>query len=128
MPRHAANRALATIPAGNDMSAVFVTEAINIGHCDAYSVQAAWVGTPVGNFTLEASDDEPGTSGDGIGTNVVNWTTVGGSTVAAGGAAGTAMWNYTGAGYRWVRVRYTWTSGGAAGNFTSARANTKGAG
>ena len=74
----------------------------------SYSFSTQWVDeggggslVPVGNFTIEGSNDS------------TNWSTVPGSTVAAASAAGSHQWNFSGtAGYLYVRLVYTRTSGG----------------
>ncbi|RLD04568.1 MAG: hypothetical protein DRI65_10435 [Chloroflexota bacterium] len=65
---------------------------------DEYSFQIYWSGTPVGDFTIEQSLD---------GTN---WETLTGSTLAAGGAAGSHIFEVSSARQmRFVRLYYTRT-------------------
>ena len=74
------------------------------------AIQAVYTGSPVGDLTLEASNDK------------VTWTTVANSTVAVSGAS-SAMWNIQNCGYSWLRLVYTRTSG--TGSLT-ARNSSKG--
>lgn len=74
------------------------------------SIQVVWTGTPVGNFTIEISNDICVVGLTDPAENVVNWTTYTGSTQAAGGGSGSFMWNLCEVGYRWVRLKYTKSS------------------
>lgn len=65
----------------------------------AMGIQAVWTGTPVGNFTVQVSNDN------------VTFTTLSGSSVAAGGAAGNFYWKDSSPAYKYVQVSYTGTSG-----------------
>lgn len=92
----------------------------------SYSFQAVWTGSPVGNFSLQSSDD----SAANIAVTPTNPTNVllanGTYTSAAGGAAGDLTIAYQGAGpvpYNWVRFLYTATSG--TGTMTSLTFNGK---
>lgn len=79
-----------------------------------WSIQAVWTGSPVGNFIIQVSNDLVAVNPDSTGDpsiNVVNWTTYTGSTIAAGGSSGSWMWLDKEAGYQWVRLFYTKTSG-----------------
>lgn len=96
-----------------------------LGHICNYSIQLVFTGSPVGSFKLQASDD-PGMANGGQqpqALNVTNWSDVSGSTVAVS-AAGNVLYDIANAGYNFVRVVYTATSG--TGSLTSARANVKG--
>ena len=94
------------------MTADRTSEVILLDHQYGYSVQIAWTGTPTGDFTLEASNDN------------TTFITVSGSTVAAGGGAGNHLWEVDVAMYRYVRVKYTFTSG--TGTWTQALSYSKG--
>lgn len=80
----------------------------NVGEAGLLSVQHVWTGTPTGNIITEASND---------GTN---FSTV--NTQAAGGVAGNSIYTESRVGYKFVRVRYAFTSG--SGSLTSI-INTK---
>jgi hypothetical protein len=79
------------------------------------AIQAVWTGTaPVGVLKVQASCDA-GT--DQIGTGVSNWSDIasGGSlnptTLAVSGATGSGLLEIKDAGYKWIRLVYTKTSG-----------------
>lgn len=110
-----------------DMTATRTSEAMWIGHVLNYAIQTAYTGSPVGDFKLQASldkgDDSAATEAL-RGAGITTWTDIPSSTQAAGGSAGSVIWNTDNAGYMWVRIVYTFTSG--TGTITSARLNTKG--
>lgn len=91
------------------------------------SIQAIWSGSPVGNFTIETTDDagqvNPAT-GLPVPASVADWNTYTGSTVAAGGSTGIFTWRIWQNPDRWIRLKYTSTSGTGTIN---ARSNAKGA-
>lgn len=91
---------------------------IEINQAFAFSIQAVWTGAPVGNFTIEVSNDIvplAAITGNPVGpdpaANVVNWSTYTGSSVPAGGAPGNWTWISQLGPYKWVRLAYTSTSG-----------------
>lgn len=95
-----------------DMSLASCTSiGLDINQLTSYAVQAVFTGAPVGTLTLEISSDDvlvvPGTN---PAANVTHWTTYTGSSQAVA-AAGSFMWNVFPAGYRWMRMVYTKTSG-----------------
>lgn len=81
------------------------------------SVQAVWTGAPVGDFTIETSCDlgvvNPAT---GAITGLNNWSTYTGSSLAAGGGAGDFTWRINSVPDRWVRLKYTSSSGSGTVN------------
>jgi hypothetical protein len=89
------------ILSGQSMAADFETEAIKIELTYGFSFQAVFTGAPVGVFILQASNDV---------SNPTNWDDIPSSAQLIS-AAGSIMWNYNGAFYRWVRVFYDRTSG-----------------
>lgn len=101
--------------------------AVWLGHVVNFSIQVVFTGTPVGVFKLQASDDQGqpdgGTGTAGLATGVTNWTDIADSSQSIS-AAGDMTWNYANAGFRFVRVVYTRTSG--TGTVTSARCSIKG--
>ena len=109
-----------------DMSANFNLHPIYLGHIVDYSIQLVFTGTPGGNFKLQASND-PGrpnaTSEAQQVEDIVNWTDVLDSAQTIS-AAGNHTWTVENAGYLWVRVVWTQTSG--SGTLVTARANGKG--
>lgn len=70
----------------------------------------------MGNFKLQISCDS-------YDTNPANWVDLASTTVAAGGAVGSHIYNITDAGYGWVRVSYTNSSGDGSAEI---RATVKG--
>lgn len=108
-----------------DLVGSFNLRPVWLGHICNYSLQLVFTGSPVGTFKLQASNDHGMPDGGQTpqALNVSNWTDVTGSSQAVS-AAGNIMWNVENAGYTFVRVVYTVTSG--TGTLTSARANVKG--
>lgn len=109
-----------------DMSQTSITSSgIWLGHISDFSIQLVFTGSPVGTFKLQASNDQ-GNEDKGNGgwsdSGVTNWTDL--DSAQAISAAGNLMYNYRGAGFRWVRLVYTKDSG--TGTITVARANCKG--
>lgn len=119
--------AVQIITAGDMSQATVTSTGIDINQMMGYSIQAVWTGSPVGNFTIEVSNDivavASSTStenpvGPNPAANVVNWTTYTGSTVAAGGSTGNWTWVAPIAPYRWVRLKYTKSSSTGTVNAT----------
>jgi hypothetical protein len=100
------------------LSSDWTSEPVYIYQIVALAIQLVFTGSPVGNFTLQCSNDE-------YSSNLApqNWTTLDGSAQSIT-EAGNHTWNIQDAGYRWIRVVYTRTSG--SGNLTVARYNGKG--
>lgn len=100
--------------------------AVWLGHIANYAIQLKFTGTPGGNFKLQASND-PGHIDAASKTNQVSdlaiWTDIADSAQTIS-AAGDHMWTVENAGYTWVRVVWTQTSG--SGSLTNARAYVKG--
>ncbi len=86
-----------------DMSTTINGPAMNLDQTLHFSFHAKWTGTPTGSFKLQGSND--------VESTVTDWEDIPGSTLAVAGAAGTQMWNYADAPFRWVRIVYTATSG-----------------
>lgn len=107
------------LPASTTMTADVTTKALRADHEDYASIHLVWTGTPAGTFTLQVSNDATDDP-----TAITNWTTVTGSSQAAGGAAGDLFYDYCG-GARWVRAKFTFSA--STGTLTVARGNTKGA-
>ncbi len=91
---------------------ILLTQVTNV------AIQIVWVGTPEGNFSLEASCDD----GSRDTFPPTNWTSLGITPIAAGGAPGSTIINIVNAAYKWLRVTYTNASG--AGTF-NVWVNTK---
>lgn len=102
-----------------------ILKQIWLGHIANYAIQLVFTGTPGGNFKLQACNDEvdPRMPQAQIEAALVNWTDILDSAQVIS-AAGNHMWTVENAGYTWVRVVWTQTSG--TGSLTSARAYVKG--
>lgn len=88
------------------------------------TIQAAWSGTPIGNFSLLVSNDEITPNPDmSLPTAPTNFNTYTGTTVAAGGGTGVFTWQVP-AGYAHVALDYA--SSSSTGSLTSAQLVTKG--
>ena len=97
-----------------------------LGHIANYAIQLVFSGAPVGSFKLQASNDVGSINSAGSSmqeSSITNWTDVADSAVAVT-ASGDIMWTVENAGYTWVRVVWTVTSG--TGSLNSARAYVKG--
>lgn len=101
-----------TMMAAGDMSqASLTTIGLDIQQLYSYAIGAVFSGTMAGSFILQVSSDlvlmAPGSD---PAANVVNWYdyTSSSQTISAGG---NFLWNVTPAGYRWVRLKYTRSSG-----------------
>lgn len=109
-----------------DMASSFALNPIYLGHIVDYSIQLVFTGTPGGNFKLQVSNDlgniNATTEAEQV-AGVTTWTDVAGSPQTIS-AAGDHTWAVDNAGYRWVRVVWTATSG--SGTLISARVNGKG--
>lgn len=76
------------------------------------SIQAIWTGTPTGTIQVQVSDDiVPASQSGDPAANVVNWSNYTGQSSALAGAAGSTLFQLFNAGYSWVRLNYTFTSG-----------------
>lgn len=110
----------------SDLSTSQTSEPVWLGHIANYSIQIFFSGTPGGNFKLQMSNDL-GNPQANIEADrdfgIDNWTDIADSALTVA-AAGDVAWNYRDAGYRWVRVVWTQTSG--SGTITSIRFNVKG--
>lgn len=100
-----------------DMSqATVVSSGIDLQHIFVGSIQATWTGAPVGNFTVEISNDKVAVGLTDPSQFVTHWTTYTGSSQAAGGGSGDWVWDIANIGYRRVRLKYTKTSGTGTAN------------
>ncbi len=94
------------------MAASFNSNPIKTDRFNKVGIHAVWAtgSSPVGDFTLQITNDIGYRHADGTVSGLTNWTTVTDTTAAAGGAAGSQYWDLETAA-RWVRVVYTRTSG-----------------
>lgn len=88
-----------------DMSGSLTSTPINLDHIKMYAIQAVVSSgtSPSGALTLEASCDPSNTTPS-------TWTEIG-NTSQTVTADGSFLWNVENAGYNWVRLVYTRTSG-----------------
>jgi hypothetical protein len=111
---------------GTNMAVNITSEPVYLGHICNYSIQLVFTGSPGGNFKLQMSNDEGNPSAPKESDRdfkITNWTDIADSAVTIS-AAGDLAYNYRDAGYRWVRVLWTQTSG--SGTLVSAVFNVKG--
>lgn len=83
--------------------------AINTSRMRILTMQAVWTAgsvPPVGNYTVQASND--GTT----------WDELGGTSYAAGGAAGSATWTIVDLGPKFYRLKYTRSADGTGATVT----------
>lgn len=109
-----------------DMDVSFNLSPIWLGHIANFAIQLVFSGAPNGTFSLQVSNDPgstPYNQNPKSYQNVVNWTDFDGSAQAIV-EAGDHTWAVQNAGYNWVRVVWTATSG--SGTLTDARAYVKG--
>lgn len=103
------------------LSGNWTSSPIYIGHLAVFSIYTAFTGVPEGSFKLQYSNDsnEP-TQGARL---PENWGDIGSSSQTVD-EAGTHGWQVENAGYRWIRVVYTYTAG--VGILTKAQFHGKG--
>jgi hypothetical protein len=94
-----------------------------VPHLDNFAIQAVWTGTPTGTLKLQCSCDKGSGNVSEERGAPTNWTDIVGSSQSTAGAAGSNVWNVQNAGYRWVRVVFTFGSGTGS---LSVTANGKG--
>jgi hypothetical protein len=70
----------------------------------AYSIQAAYTGSPDGTLKLQCSNDYSPEFGTGT------WTDIADSSNSISGA-GSSTWNVTSSNYAWVKFVFTFSSG-----------------
>lgn len=93
---------------GGDLSGDLASSIMDIRHLYVGAIHLIWTGSPVGDFTVEASAKKVSKSSD---LADADFETVADSTQAAGGGAGSHVYNLTDLGYRWLRLKFTSTSG-----------------
>lgn len=110
-------------PGGDLSSTNLYSNPIDLRHLSHYSIQVVSSGSPAGTYKLQVSNDNPDHTGNKypVGSSMT-WTDVDGSSVTIA-AAGSTVWNAAGAGYLWVRV--VWTKSSGTGNVLG-RFNGKG--
>jgi hypothetical protein len=102
------------IISSGDMSQATVTSnGIDMNQIFGGSISAVFTGSPVGTLTLEISNDIVAVSpagGSNLASAVVNWSTYTGSSYSIS-AAGDYTYILPDTPYRWLRLKYTKTSG-----------------
>jgi hypothetical protein len=101
-----------TLADAQDISASFNSAVLALDFITGFSIQAIFTGAPVGEFKLQASNDNLAVP--------VNWSDVADSNQAIT-AAGDIMWVYDGAHFKFCRVVYTSTSGTGSCNITAIK-------
>ena len=97
-----------TLETNQPMNTSFNSAPMNLNQMEGYAIQCVWTGTPTGSLKLQCSVDP------NIGNIFpTNWIDLTGTTVSVT-AAGSFMWNVTGAMYNWVRFNYTDLSSGVS--------------
>lgn len=81
---------------GETMDEDITSTVVDISEITCFAVHSVWTGTPAGNIIVQVSNDNS------------NWFAI--DTQAAGGAASNDMVNVSGAGYKYVRVFYDFSS------------------
>ena len=81
------------------MTATRQSSAADVGQYTHWSMTFVWTDSPVGICTIETSP------------NLIDWMTINGTSQATGGTSGSLTVNYQGAGHRYLRAVYTYTSG-----------------
>lgn len=109
------NTIVLTISSSGAMASTntITSNAIPVDQLWGFAIQAVWTGTPTGTIKLQASSDSP--VGDNAiadpSSTITNWSDISNSSYSITGAAGNYMWNFSGCGFRFVRVSYTNASG-----------------
>lgn len=104
------------------MNANFSSTAQELYQMYGFSITATVTGTPTGVIHLECSNDPFSTT---PGYAPTTWVTIDDSDFTLS-AAGSTVWNFTGAMFNYVRVVYVDGSSGASTAVLSARINAKG--
>lgn len=95
------------------MGTSWSSDALYVGLIDTYTIQLTFIGTPVGTLILECSIDKGHPERGSIpaaAEGVDTWVPITKSDQDIT-EAGTHTWSATNTGYRWVRARWTPSSG-----------------
>lgn len=84
------------------------SDAYSLKHLVVYSATATFTGSPDGYISLEASNDVGDNSTPSVWVTITKPET---SRVQIVSASDKVIWNYSNAGYRWLRVNWERTSG-----------------
>lgn len=98
-----------------DMSGNLTSNGIDLQQLGMGAIQAVWTGAPTGTLILQVSCDIVLASlGTNPSANVTHWSDYTSTSQALTGSAGDFTWNFYPSGYRWIRLKYTFTSGSGA--------------
>lgn len=107
------------LSAGDMSQATLTSDGLDLQQVPLASIHAVFTGSPVGTLTLEVSNDKvAAVNGSNQATNVTTWTTYTGSSQSIS-ASGDFLYNLLSTGYRWIRLKYTRTSGTGSLTVTS---------
>ena len=101
------------ISSGDMSQSSVVSSGLDMNQMFGGSISAVFTGSPVGTLTIEISNDivnAPIAGGANLASAVVNWSTYTGSSQAIS-AAGDFTYILADTNYRWLRLKYTKTSG-----------------
>jgi hypothetical protein len=106
-------------------AANFTSDGFYLGHILNLAAHVVFTGSPVGALKVQVSCDigNPNSPFPHSDDTVVNWVDLAGASASISGA-GSVLINLADAGYSWIRVVYTHTSG--SGSITVAQLNLKG--
>jgi len=95
------------ISTAQSMGGSFKSTGLDVSKVNLAGIQAVWAGggSPVGDFSIEVSNDEV----DAVGS-VTNWTTYSGSVISIT-TDGDLFYNLANIGFRYIRLSYARTSG-----------------
>lgn len=93
------------------------SSAVSIPYNYGFSIQASYSGpNPNGLLYLQASNDTP--QNNLVNTSPTTYTRIDDSIVVVS-STGTTMWNYSGAEFRWVQMRFLASTAGSSGILTA---------
>lgn len=111
------------IPSGTVMNTTIYGLPCSLQTLYNFSLQIVFTGTPTGSFKLQMSDDPY--PNNAVTNPPTNWTDIANSSQSVT-EAGNVGWDYSLAGFNWVRVVYTDdSSGSSTATITSAMFNGK---
>lgn len=100
-----------------DMAINQQTRPIQLDQIFGAAVQASWSGAPVGELTVQVSDD------DGVKGPIINWSGLSGTAADPVGTPDNYAWNLDSVNHRWARLVYVAVTGSGILN---VRATIKG--
>lgn len=121
-----------TVVSGVVLNANYTSTYTPLRNIVLYSISAIITGTPAGSIKLQASNDpetndtQYNSGNKPPSTAPTNWVDIANSSFSLS-SAGETMWNVSAAGYNFVRIVYTDTSGGTSTAVMKIIFNGKGA-